>query len=89
VAARHFAQSPALYGAIEMMNPSTADVTRAFTDSAAEIADILQQRDQGRFDAVFEEVRAFFGEFTEEAQEQSSFLIDRLIELTAGRSIET
>ena len=33
--------------------------------------------------------RAFFGEFTEEAQEQSSFLIDRLIELTAGRSIET
>lgn len=89
VAARHFAQSPALYGAIEMMNPSTGEVTQAFQDSAREIAEILAQRDQPRFDAVFDEVRAFFGEFTEEAQEQSSFLIDRLIELTAGRSIET
>lgn len=89
VAARHFAQSPALYGAIEMLNPSTAAVTSAFQDSAREIADILQQRDQARFDAVFDEVRSFFGEFTEEAQEQSSFLIDRLIELTAGRSAES
>ena len=89
VAARHFAQSPALYGAIEMMNPSTAAVTSAFQDSAREIAEILAQRDQGRFDAVFDEVRNFFGEFTEEAQEQSSFLIDRLIELTAGRAAES
>ena len=89
VAARHFAQSPELYGAIEMMNPETKMVTRTFRQSADEIAEILRDGDQARFSAVFSEVSAFFGEFKEEAQEQSGFLIDRLIELTAGRSIES
>ena len=37
-------------------------------------------------DQVFANVRAFFGDFTEEALEQSGFLIDRLVELSAGRS---
>ncbi len=32
------------------------------------------------FDATFEEVRQFFGPFTAEAMEQSSFLIDRIVE---------
>ena len=38
------------------------------------------------FDQVFADVRSFFGAFTEEALEQSGFLIDRLVELSAGRS---
>ena len=36
--------------------------------------------DQAAFARMFDEVRAFFGDFTAEATEQSSFLIDRLIE---------
>ena len=35
---------------------------------------------------MFADVRAFFGDFTDEALEQSGFLIDRLVELSAGRS---
>ena len=35
---------------------------------------------------VFERVHKFFGDFSEEALEQSKFLIDRLIELGAGRA---
>ena len=85
VTARHFAQSPELYGPIEMLNPRTADVTGAFRDAAEELSEILGAGDQQRFDAMFDEVRRFFGGFTEEALEQSRFLIDRLVELTAGR----
>ncbi len=86
VTARHFAQSPKLYGAIEMTNPRTGEVTRAFRDAAEEVASALAAQDQARFDALFAEVDAYFGEFTDEALEQSRFLIDRLVELTAGRS---
>lgn len=80
VTARHFAQDPRLYGSIEMRNPGTAHVTQSFGDAAREIADILASGDQAAFEAVFNEVRAFFGSFTEEAVEQSSFLIDRIVE---------
>ena len=80
VAARHFAQSPALYGPIEMRNPRSAEVTAAFGDAARELAAIIGDRDRAAFDAMFEEVRAFFGPFTGEALQQSSFLIDRIVE---------
>ena len=80
VAARHFAQAADLYGPIEMRNPATREVTSQFQRAAQEIAEILASGDQARFDAVFQEVRAFFGEFAQEATEQSRFLIDRLVE---------
>ncbi|MGD8859699.1 MAG: bifunctional chorismate mutase/prephenate dehydrogenase [Myxococcales bacterium] len=84
IAARHFGQDPQLYGPIEMLNPETARVTRAFREAATELGEILEQRDQARFDAVFDDVRKFFGDFTTEATEQSSFLIDRLVERSMG-----
>ncbi len=80
VAGRHYAQSPALYGPIEMRNPRTAEVTAAFQAAAGELADVLASGDQARFAAIFDEVRAYYGEFGREAVEQSSFLIDRLVE---------
>ncbi|MEM9074859.1 MAG: bifunctional chorismate mutase/prephenate dehydrogenase [Myxococcota bacterium] len=87
VVGRHFAQSPGLYGPIEMLNPRTQEVTQTFRDAAADLSEVLASGDQARFDAVFAEVRTFFGEeFTAEALEQSRFLVDRLIELTAGRA---
>lgn len=80
VAARHFAQSPALYGPIEMRNPRSGEVTEAFAGAARELGDIIAQGDQTAFDTMFDEVRAFFGTFTDEALEQSSYLIDRIVE---------
>ncbi len=78
--ARHFAQSPALYGPIEMLNPRSGEVTATLKASAAELADVIARGDQPAFDALFEEVRAFFGSFTAVALEQSSYLIDRIVE---------
>lgn len=80
VIGRHFAQSPRLYGSIEMTNPRTPEVTSAFVDAAREVAEILLTRDQLRFEKLFADVRRFFGSFTDVALEQSSFLIDRLVE---------
>ena len=86
VTGRHFAQSPELYGPIEMLNPDSKQVIEEFGKAAADLAEILAAGDQDAFDQVFQDVRAYFGEFTEEALEQSGFLIDRLVELSAGRS---
>ena len=80
--ARHFAQASALYGPIEMRNPRTGEVTGAFRAAAAELAEIIARGDQAAFDTMFEEVRGFFGTFTTEALEQSSYLIDRIVERT-------
>lgn len=80
VAARHFAQSPELYGSIEMSNPRTSEVTAAFGAAVGELARILSDEDREGFSAVFQEVRQFFGAFTQEALEKSSFMIDRLVE---------
>ena len=80
--ARHFAQASTLYGPIEMRNPLSGDVTRAVRDVAAELSDVIARGDQESFNGLFEEVRAFFGEFTTEALEQSSYLIDRIVERT-------
>jgi chorismate mutase/prephenate dehydrogenase len=82
VAARHFAQEPGLYGAIEMRNPRTGEVTDAFGEAGRELAAVLAAGDRPRFHALFEDVRRFFGPFTDEALEQSSFLIDRIVEQT-------
>jgi chorismate mutase/prephenate dehydrogenase len=80
VTARHFDQSADLYGPIEMRNPATGRVTSAFGAATAEVAEILAAGDRERFRGLFAEVRDFFGPFTHEALEQSSFLIDRLVE---------
>ena len=80
VTARHFAQDPALYGSIEMRNPQTSAVTGAFGAAARDVADVIARGDQAAFTQLFGEVRQFFGVFTDEAVEQSSFLIDRIVE---------
>ena len=82
VAARHFAQDPLLYGPIEMRNPQSGAVTTAFRDAADELRSVIASGDQQAFSALFDDVRAFFGAFTSEAVEQSSFLIDRIVERT-------
>ncbi len=80
--ARHFAQSPQLYASIQMSNPQTGDVTGAFVAAAEEVRRLSQSGDHAGFEAMFEDVRAFFGDFTTQALEQSDFLIDRLVERT-------
>ncbi|MFQ5414412.1 MAG: bifunctional chorismate mutase/prephenate dehydrogenase [Phycisphaerae bacterium] len=78
--ARHFAQSPDLYASIQMSNPATPEVTAAFENAAAELRGLAAAKNHAAFSQVFEEVQAYFGPFSDQAMEQSSFLIDRLVE---------
>ena len=78
--ARHFGQSADLYAGIEMSNPDAARVTGAFVEAARRMAGLIERRDEAGFQAAFEEVHQFFGAFTTEAMEKSSYLIDRIVE---------
>lgn len=78
--ARHFGQSPELYGPIQMSNPDRAKVTQAFTTAAGELAEAINTSDRAAFARLFHEARTHLGDFTGEALEKSSFLIDRLVE---------
>ena len=80
--ARHFAQSPELYSSIQMSNPATPSVTAAFVQAAQQLQKIATDQDHEAFDAVYAQVREYFGDFTERAMGESDFLIDRLVERT-------
>ena len=80
--ARHFAQSPDLYASIQMLNPQTPVVTEAFVRAAEEIRGFTAGPDHAAFQALFADVRRYFGDFTAQALAQSDFLIDRLVERT-------
>jgi len=79
---RHFAQSPRLYSAIQMNNDLTPKIAQAFIESAKQLADVVTQKDAAAFQGIFEKVKQNFGSFTQDALEQSSFLIDRMVERT-------
>ncbi len=78
--ARHFAQSPDLYASIQMSNPDSQRVMASFVSSAQHLQQVVDRGDRESFAENFETVRSFFGSFTDEALERSSFLIDRLVE---------
>jgi chorismate mutase/prephenate dehydrogenase len=78
--ARHFAQSADLYASIEMSNPNRDQVMQQFRDAAGEWHETIQNGDREGFRKLFSEVESFFGDFSQTALEQSSFLIDRLVE---------
>ncbi len=78
--ARHFAQSPELYGSIQMSNPLTGQVTAAFVRAATEHKAVVESGDAAGMNTMFEQVRGFFGEFTDRALEQSNYMVDNLVQ---------
>jgi len=82
--ARHFAQSPELYGSIQATSPERERVHAAVAASVEELRSALAEAattgDGSRFRGLFAEATAFLGDFAPQALERSSFLIDRLVE---------
>jgi chorismate mutase/prephenate dehydrogenase len=78
--ARHFAQSPDLYASIQMSNPETERITGQFVATAERLRGDVMARDHAAVQRTFRDVHEYFGEFTERALEESSFMIDRLVE---------
>lgn len=80
MAARHFAQSPDLYASIQFGNPATQRVTDTFVDVAQRQRDAVAGRDREQIRDMFARVSEMFGPFTARAMQQTSFLIDRVVE---------
>ena len=80
MAARHFAQSADLYASIQMNNPETKKVLEVLQLAGDELREVVLSKNTDSFRNIFAQVHAHFGDFSEQALEQSSFLIDRLVE---------
>ena len=78
--ARHFAQDPDLYASIQMSNPRTEEVTATFERAAQHWRSVIDSGDRAQVQQLFQQVHDYFGDFTDQAMTQSSYLIDRLVE---------
>ena len=78
--ARHFCQSPDLYGSIHLSNPNAKEVVAGFKESLNAWQLAVEKGDLVAFEQLFAETHDFFGDVSEHAMEQSTYLIDRLIE---------
>jgi chorismate mutase/prephenate dehydrogenase len=65
-----------------MSNPAAPEVMEIFAKTAQQMQNLVADKDHQAFAKMFREVRDYFGAFTDQALEQSSFLIDRLVERT-------
>ena len=78
--ARHFCQSAELYGSIHQANPNAREIVECFQSSLESWRQAVESGDLVAFEGLFEETHTFFGEVSEKAMEQSTYLIDRLVE---------
>jgi chorismate mutase / prephenate dehydrogenase len=63
-----------------MSNPETERITTEFLKTAERLRADVMARDHDAVRSTFQDVHAYFGDFTERAMEESSFMIDRLVE---------
>jgi len=77
---RLFSQSPELYADIEMENPRRNDVIDAFAQRVDRLAQQVRAGDREAFMREFRRVSAYFGDFKDQAMEESAYLIARMVE---------
>ncbi|MCP4570951.1 MAG: bifunctional chorismate mutase/prephenate dehydrogenase [bacterium] len=75
---RIFAQNPELYADIVFADDGRRAVLLEFLAHHERLAELVRDDDKAGFVAEFERVRAFFGEFAEQALTESNYLIHRL-----------
>jgi hypothetical protein len=63
-----------------MSNPRSDEVTDAFIEAVEQWRRVVHDRDTRAFEQLVNEVQDFFGPLTAQALEQSSFLVDCLVE---------
>lgn len=85
LAARLIAQDAGLYGNIQISNPYALKSLREFQKSVEELIEIVAKKDLIGFKKYFEKNKKFYGKYLKEAYSDSSYLIDRLLELKTVR----
>lgn len=75
---RIFAQDPELYADIVLSNFERKTLIVEFFEHHQKLVDLIKKGDREGFIQEFEAVSEFFGNFAEQAREESSYLINRL-----------
>lgn len=81
LAARIFDQDADLYGSIQIKNPQALNSLKFFKKAVDQLLEIVRKRDLKAFRNYFLKNRQYFGKYTKEAYKDSSFLIDKFLEL--------
>lgn len=81
---RLYAQNPALYADISLQNPAVTPVLAAFLGSVSQLISIVAGQDREGFIDMFERTARHFGEFRNQAMEDSDYLIKKLVEKLSG-----
>ena len=73
-------QEPRLYANIEIMNPKNKEVLRIYEESSIKLQKIIATKNTKEFLRYFNECAEFFGDFKEEAEKVSDYLIEQMVE---------
>lgn len=85
LAARLIAQSPNLYGNIQIQNPYNLKGLKIFQESIEQLIKIIRKKDLKSFTDYFQKSAKFFGNYTHEAFDESSDLIQVHIDKLANK----
>ena len=73
-------QDSEMYADIEIMNKRTREVIKAYIDSAKKLQRIIENGEREAFIRYFKSASDFLGDFREEAEEYSNYIIEKLVE---------
>ena len=77
---RLFTQNPSLYAEIILASPERRKLLKDYLTSINENLEMIEGGDRDRFCAEFRKIAEWFGPFSEQAMQESTYLIDKLIE---------
>ncbi len=89
LAARILDQDPNLYGNIQIQNPQALKSLKELLKSTNELFKIVEKRDIKSFEKYFLKTRKYLGNYTKDAYIESSYLIDKLMELRRPTKSQT
>lgn len=78
---RILSQDPDLYAGIEMMNSNNKKALEEFLKSAKKLQEIIKAKNAKEFVKYFNECAESFGDFKEEAEKTSDYLIEKMAEI--------
>ncbi len=77
---RLFTQDPSLYAEIILASPERRKLLKDYLTSINENLEMIEGGDRERFCAEFGKIAEWFGPFSQQAMQESTYLIDKLIE---------
>ena len=72
-------QDPKLYADIEILNPKTLKALKTYLKTSKKLYNIIKEKDKVAFINYFSEAANYLGDFTQEAEDYSNYLIDKLV----------